>query len=373
MPNTRSSGVRSGRRYGSPGSAPSSHAGGRGFADGREGRSTDGTNGSTRPRNIETHVPAHIRRVLREGTHYLYLHGQLCEIESGLASDNVTYVDDGDIVMVTPRSAQTPGTSVEDRKIINGAAAKAWGRRGKAAAWETLLRPLTHKNPLPVEVSDYLFKHFSASHKPSKLLFNGIHMEDHERHRNSTSCFVCAALCDQIIRNSADQSTRVLRSQTSAARYSPVISDERMASFLHASPVLHQFLSFVNTACYNRDSDSLRQILIIPDPAAGDVEKNFLNSLQKELKLACPKDSENNEKLLMTALNNVSTAGWVSAQPVVLDYLKLIRDWTWPSAGEQEAQLRRLIDDVSEQHTNFCMLMNLDKTMHSWESDESRR
>lgn len=130
----------------------------------------------------------------------------------------MSFVYDGGIVMdphISP-SVQTTETSKEDRTKINSIAAKAWARNGQQSAWKTLLRPLTCTNPLPVEVSVYLIRHFDPNplHKPSKLAkFHGIEVEDHQRHRDTTRCFFCAALCDRITRKSLElPSRRVLRS-----------------------------------------------------------------------------------------------------------------------------------------------------------------
>jgi hypothetical protein len=314
-------------------------------------RSTTGTTGSStwRPSNIETHIPAYIRRELREGTHYLYLQGQLIEIKAGVAADDVEFVDDGDVVVDV---GDTPGTSAADRLKINNVAAKAWHRNGKENAWRTLLRPLTANNPLPVEIATYLTRHFAPNEqdKPSEFeKFHGITITDYASHRDRTSCFVCAALCDQILRDKspAIQARRVLRShsQNSLTRHIPIMTAD-VQTFVQQTPNLLDLLKSIDTACRLRDAGSLTELLVLPLRLSqgGEGWDKFL-AMRTELQQTCP---DGNEEVLIATLKNLATSGWVSILPMVLTHLRCIRDCVWNNDYEKK-ELQKYLEDVSRQ------------------------
>lgn len=136
--------------------------------------------------------------------------------------------------------------------------------------------------------------------------------------------------------------------QDPAPRYLTVLSSN-MSDFLHSCPSIATLLIQVNAACDNKDASALKNALIRPDEAAGDHVK-FLALLQQELKRTSP---ANDEALLTQSIENLTLGGWLSAKPVVFDYLRLIRDWVWPTTEHKLIQLKRMIEDVSRRQTEI--------------------
>jgi hypothetical protein len=353
----RGGGYRGGRNEEHPnrGGYANHDAQGQSFANSRSGN-------KSRPADINTHIssrhiPSELRRWFTEGSHYLYLHGQLTHIEMNISPEQYTVVEDGDISLVSPPAAETPGTAGEDRQMVTRVAAKAVDRKGKGSAWETLLRPLTDWNPLPLEIEAFLTKHFSTpvAHRPANLSFKGVQIRNYTEYRDATSCFVCAALCDEIILKTAEQA-HYLRPQTPAIRYASNITRE----MLSRNPQLTRFLDYVNQACVQQNPEGLRSFLVVPGQAIGDMA-TLLTFLQHELKATCPR---HNDGLLVASVKELPLAGWVSAELVVLDYLRLVRDWTDPTTDVQKGQLKRMVDDVSKKLDALYLLMCLDNFSH---------
>lgn len=346
----RGGGYRGGRNEENPNRGGYGNGQGQGFAKPR-------SEPKHRPNDINTdRIPDDIRRKAKDGEYkdgeyYVYLHRQFTRIKLN-SPENYSIVEDEDISLLTP-SAETPATAVEDRQMINRVAAKAVDRKGKGSAWETLLRPLTYSNPLPVEIEAFLTKHFSTevAHRPANLSFKGVQIRNYTDYRDTTSCFVCAALCDEIINKTAEQA-HYLRPQTPAIRYPSNMTRE----MLSRNPRLTSFLDHVSQACLQQDPQGLRSFLAVPSEAEGDTT-TLLGFLQHELKATVPR---HNDGLLVASVKELPLAGWVSAELVVLDYLRLIRDWTDPTTDVQKEQLKRMVDDVSKKLDALYLLMCLD-------------
>ena len=310
-----------------------------------------------RPDDINTHIPSSIRRLLREGSHYLYLNGQLTEIETNVSLKDFTVVDDGDISLLSP--PPDTGTTVNDRRMITHAAAKAVNQKGPHA-WETLLRPLTSSMPLPVEISAVLTKHFDTppGHRPADLSFKGIQIRNYAQYRDTTSCFVCAALCNEIIYKTAEQ-VHYLRPQTPALRYTSNITLD-MTAFLNRNPKLAEFLTHVQAACANKDPEALKILFPDPERLTGEQAAHF-DILRQELTATY---LGKNEALLLACIKELPLAGWISAQVVVHDYLRLLRDSTNPMTEARRANYKKLVDDVGAKINALFLLRSLDICLH---------
>ena len=111
----------------------------------------------------------------------------------------------------------------------------------------------------------------------------------------------------------------------------------------------------ITTACHKKDAAHLQRFLARPDQVSAEYGK-FLEDLQRELQKTSP---ANNEGPLLETLNTLSLAGWLTAKPVVFAYCKLIRDWVKEETPQKMADLKKMIEDVS----NFCALVTLMSTM----------
>lgn len=282
------------------------------------------------------------------------VHNPRRRYDYGKQADDSPYELDATTDVHGDISMEPPVTAVQDRRMLTRAATKALFQKG-AEAWQTLLRPLTNQNPLPVEVATYLTKHFSTptSHRPAQLRFHGLTIADYARFRDETSCFVCAALCDKIVTKRAEHA--VLRPRTPALRIMTAIPP-RLGEFLFACPKLTILIDEVNVACSNKDAQHLKNTLIRPDEANSN-QAQFLTDLQQELRRTSP---ANDEGLLLQSLDTLTLAGWLSAKPVIFDYLKLIRDWSEPTTEEKSAQLKKMTDDVSDNLRRLCALMDFE-------------
>lgn len=132
-------------------------------------------------------------------------------------------------------------------------------------------------------------------------------------------------------------------------------------NFVHKTPTLGRLLNGVEEACRARNPDALRGTLLMPHEVKGDEQQQFFRLLQQELRATCPEGSEG---MLHKALQHASISGWVSILPVMMDYLRFIRDWTKPENDYQDRQLKKLTDDVSDEQIRFYLLMSLDILSH---------
>lgn len=289
------------------------------------------------PGNVDTQLANSSLNWKNQGHHH--------ELEA-LVPQQRRYVDE-DEPMETPRTAVS--------EVFHRHALRSIKNKNPSESWQFLLEPITSKKPLPYVLTTALNEHFDTpdGHRPAQLKLQGLTIADYARFRDETSCFVCAALCDKIVTKRAEQA--VLTPRTPAPRYISTISPA-MADFLHNCENLAKLISQINIACYNKSADHLKNIFIRPDEAVGE-NLEFLGLLQQELKRTCPAD---NEGLLIQSVNSLTLAGWLSAAPVVLDYLRLIRDWVKPTTERKSAQLKKMTDDVSDALRRFYTLMELE-------------
>ena len=252
----------------------------------------------------------------------------------------------------TPNTAATPA--------ITRAALRAAKTEGWSLAWRKMLAPLLARNPLPFEYERLLDEHFKTpyEHRPSVLKFHGLEISDYARYRDETHCFVCAALCDQIL---TKQATGMASLTARDNRFVTGIT-AAMSDFLHGCPALAQLLVEINLACNDQDAWHFKTALIIPSPDVDGMkaeQRQFLATLQQELQRTCPAQDET---LLLQSLDTLTLAGWLSAKPVVLDYLRLVRDWVTPTTKQQIPGLQKLTDDVSRGVDKLYTLMMILRT-----------
>ena len=281
------------------------------------------------------------------------------ETRSWIADVPARTSSDGDMLMDTPNT----GTTL----VVKRYALRSQKEEGPGTAWRRMLEPLTAKHPLPLEYQRLLDQHFGTvyEHRPSQLKFRGLEISDYARYRDETNCFVCAALADLIVTKQAEKALKGPVTPQSV-RFVTGITPA-MGELVSNCPQLAKLIGAINIACNNQDGRTLTRLLIRPDaredtpdtPAnerTGMTQEHseFLSALQQELKTICPGSDEG---LLHQSLATLTMAGWLSAKPVVTDYLRLIRDWVKPVGKQQVAQLKKMTDDVSEDVDKFCALL----------------
>lgn len=303
-------------------------------------------NGSFGPKQgYKNHRPGNIKTNSKSGSSKWWEHDYDNSTSFSFSKRNGSSDDDGDLPMETPAGAVTPA--------LRRYALRSQKEYGSSTAWRKMLGPLTAKDPLPYEYERLLDVHFNTPYelRPAALRFGALEISDYARYRDETNCFVCAALCEKILKKRAEYAT--LTSKTPSPRY--IAISPNMSEFLHNCPSLAKLIGEINVACYNKDASHLRRSLLRPDEAEGD-HAEFLASLQEELRRTCPAEDE---ALLLQSLDTLTLAGWLSAKPVVLQYLRLIRSWTQPTSQEQLAGLKKMIEDVSQDLERFYSAMSI--------------
>lgn len=132
-----------------------------------------------------------------------------------------------------------------------------------------------------------------------------------------------------------------------------------LGNFVHNSPKLGEFLEGLKKAYVEKDADILQLALVSPD-RANDFTNHykFLLELRKELQSNCPTKYEAG---LDQSLDMLPLVGWVTIKPVVLSYLRLIRDWVEEDARAQQINsLKKVMEDVSK----LCTLVKVTSTMN---------